>query len=917
MLPRSARLLAILAASVVISITLVDSPDAAVGGAGINYNARVQAVSFDGRGTPGTPISVDEPDFDEFNESVTVFDDPNEGRSARGQAGQETTVSAEDVKSITVDADGVAHAEWTDGAAGDEFAPEAFGKSEFSLTFTAATTISFSLTGNIHAASSANNGDCGQAKVVVPDGQVLEVNSPNTGCGGQPDDLDIDVSGELTPGPHTFSVFALASAENANAAGGSADASFTISLRIGCAVPGAPGADDDNDGDNIPNSVEESIGTDPDCRDTDSDGLLDSWEVDEDVTGSGFDIDEDGQADVGRDIVFGPYNGECANSFGLRRQPLGQNCGLVFPPDPLHKDIYVEIDWQDCLVGSCPEFMGAAADPSHHAPDMAGLLNVVNTFRDAPIDNPDDSPGINLHFLVDEGIRHDHNCDQGAAETRPTNFGTAQQRTDPEVLAAKEMSFRYAWSGHSSLKANPADCPLPPFSEIMEAGAGIGPLPEYDISPHGFAAPGGRDILVTLAVTWICQLYTYDFSPGGYFPPCFRPPVIPFPPGLFPADVKGQNGAPDVPVTFPMHVTLGVAPSAGVTQLWGRTMMNLLGYSLGVPAGSIGNNPSLSGPLGPQSYGSWNGISYAPPATNGFAAASLSAGANGGFVPIFPDFSLAEQDGDGDGFPEGEDTCPGLANPTQADLDNDGFGDGCDADDDADGIPDANDAAPRDTDNDGTDNETDGEEDGDGVLDAGDNCTLIPNPGQLNTDGDGEGDDCDADDDGDGLPDWIETMMGSNTLSGGSTPEFLGIGESCSDSQDNDGDGDTDLADNGCTDPDGDTVPDLVDNCPGVASVNILDSDGDGPGNPCDTPSARGDANCSGLPDGGDALNILAHLAGIGTGGGVCPAVAAGDPPLGDVNCDDIVDVNDVVAALRLAGRLEADLPADCQPHLG
>jgi MYXO-CTERM domain-containing protein len=45
-------------------------------------------------------------------------------------------------------------------------------------------------------------------------------------------------------------------------------------------------------------------------------------------------------------------------------------------------------------------------------------------------------------------------------------------------------------------------------------------------------------------------------------------------------------------------------------------------------------------------------------------------------------------DADGDGLKEGEDNCPEDPNPLQADLDDDGVGDACDADADGDGLDD-------------------------------------------------------------------------------------------------------------------------------------------------------------------------------------------------------------------------------------
>jgi hypothetical protein len=71
-------------------------------------------------------------------------------------------------------------------------------------------------------------------------------------------------------------------------------------------------------------------------------------------------------------------------------------------------------------------------------------------------------------------------------------------------------------------------------------------------------------------------------------------------------------------------------------------------------------------------------------------------------------------DADVDGIADGNDNCPNVANPDQADNDIDHLGDVCDPDDD-----------------------------NDGVLDGADNCQFTANANQLDFDRDGIGDACD------------------------------------------------------------------------------------------------------------------------------------------------------------------------------
>jgi len=97
-----------------------------------------------------------------------------------------------------------------------------------------------------------------------------------------------------------------------------------------------------------------------DGGDRDGDGLFDSWET------TGIHMDGDGVVDV-----------------DLRS--LGAN--------PLHKDLFVEIDWM--------------ADQTHsHRPTNAAMQTVINSFANAPVSNPDGTNGINLHIDFSNSVNH-------------------------------------------------------------------------------------------------------------------------------------------------------------------------------------------------------------------------------------------------------------------------------------------------------------------------------------------------------------------------------------------------------------------------------------------------------------------------------------------------------------------------------
>ena len=156
-------------------------------------------------------------------------------------------------------------------------------------------------------------------------------------------------------------------------------------------------------------------------KDTDKDGLVDNWEK------YGIDINKDGEIDL--DLQ-------------------------AFDADWEHKDIFVEID-----------YMGSSGGHDHR-PDQTAINSVVRAFRDAPVTNPDNVQGINLHVMIDEELEHvdEITFDEFRTKIKKENFGTEDDRSDPNVIAAKKMVFHYClfahnqtgggWSGRGEFKGD-------------------------------------------------------------------------------------------------------------------------------------------------------------------------------------------------------------------------------------------------------------------------------------------------------------------------------------------------------------------------------------------------------------------------------------------------------------------------------
>ena len=113
---------------------------------------------------------------------------------------------------------------------------------------------------------------------------------------------------------------------------------------------------------------------------------------------------------------------------------------------PNHKDIFLEIDYMACSVsgGQCdPD------SPPSQGPKAGVTQTVVSAFKNAPVLNPDNTMGINLHIDVDDAIPFrtflDLRCGGDstvfdAFKKNPTIFGPDNSR---------RFVYHYAIFGHS------------------------------------------------------------------------------------------------------------------------------------------------------------------------------------------------------------------------------------------------------------------------------------------------------------------------------------------------------------------------------------------------------------------------------------------------------------------------------------
>jgi hypothetical protein len=153
-------------------------------------------------------------------------------------------------------------------------------------------------------------------------------------------------------------------------------------------------------------------------KDTDGDGLLDSWEI------NGVDTDGDGNTD-------------------LDLPAMGA--------DPQHKDIFIQADYMDADKGICIFGYCFGGHPSHK-PKAEALQLVIDAFAKAPLSNPDGSPGIHLH--IDAGpdsvmnpVTNESWGERSEAKSMPhkNELGSCDQ-------VIKGSCISYGWGEFSQIK---------------------------------------------------------------------------------------------------------------------------------------------------------------------------------------------------------------------------------------------------------------------------------------------------------------------------------------------------------------------------------------------------------------------------------------------------------------------------------
>lgn len=193
----------------------------------------------------------------------------------------------------------------------------------------------------------------------------------------------------------------------------------------------------DSDDDGLPDPLEQRYGSDVDIPDTDGDGLPDGREVElgSNVTRADTDADELGD---GREAALGTNPASVDTDEDGFADPIEVRANASELPgaDPLHKNVYVEVDYM----------AGCSLDP---------VNRTIAAFADAPVSNPDGESGIDLHVVFSGEIPRKSGVAPDAVDDYEDQYGDRGLQGYHYVVLVQEL---HGLAGFNGARESIAEC---------------------------------------------------------------------------------------------------------------------------------------------------------------------------------------------------------------------------------------------------------------------------------------------------------------------------------------------------------------------------------------------------------------------------------------------------------------------------